>query len=244
MNPHPHFPQGVSTLDRILWEDRLLLVHWPHHCSRRDKNPSRRRVVLDDVEGNVRLVPARLRADEIHQRNLKLICSAKRAVVRLIDGSGPIVVEKPVRRLDVAVRRVRRRLNRQRRGAALHSRTEDALLRAQIRNTGAAKGETGIKAAAVRDVLPESGLEDGQLAEAGNADVFVAHLRIVSCRRELRRCAARRPPAGAHAGRLRRPPGRPAAAAGTGSRARKRARRGASSGSGRPRPRRCPALPR
>jgi hypothetical protein len=107
MDPNAYFPYRIATLDRILRKDRFRLVYRPDHPSGRDEDLLRRRIVSNDVEGEVGPVPTGAGTDEVHERDLKIMRCAKRSVVGLIDGSGTIVVEESVRRLDVAVRRVR-----------------------------------------------------------------------------------------------------------------------------------------
>ena len=89
-------------------------------------------------------------------------------------------VEETIGCLDIVVRRLRRRLDRERGGSALDGGAEDSLLRAQIRDTSAAKREPTVESTAVRDVLTELRAEDGELREARGPNVFIEHMAIVS----------------------------------------------------------------
>jgi len=68
--------------------------------------------------------------DEVNKRDLKIVRCPKRSIVGLVNRTSAIVIEKAVRRLYVAVWRIRGSLNRQRRGASLDGGTEDSFLRA------------------------------------------------------------------------------------------------------------------
>jgi hypothetical protein len=76
---------GVTTLDGIFEWRGSRLVHRSHERPRSDNNGSRHGIVRPDVTREDGLVPAGPRPDEIDDRDLELVCSAKSAVVRLID---------------------------------------------------------------------------------------------------------------------------------------------------------------
>ena len=111
MDPDSNFAHRVPSLDRILRKDWFRLVHRARHEAGCNQHLSLGGVVRDDVEREVGPVPTGASADEVHERHLKVVCCPERAVVGLIYRARAVVVEKAVRCLDIAVRRVGRGLD-------------------------------------------------------------------------------------------------------------------------------------
>jgi hypothetical protein len=110
---------------------------------------------------------------------LIVVVPAKSPVVRLVDVAGAICVYETVDEDFVVVRRLRGRLNRQRRRSALHLRAIDPLLPIQIWDARPAKRKTAIETARVWHVLAELCDEDRQLSHTRRANVLILQSRLI-----------------------------------------------------------------
>ncbi len=173
-------PDEVAPLDRVLDRDGLRLVEGPDELPGRDEDRARGRVIVDHVRGNVRPVPARPRANEVDDRHLELVGGAEGAVVRLAGRTRAVGVDDALVGDRVAVRRLVRGLDRERRRSFLRGGAVDPLLAVQVRDAPAAEGKAAVEAAGVRDVLAVLRAEDGELGEARGADVVVVPRPIVA----------------------------------------------------------------
>jgi hypothetical protein len=128
VEPDACLAHRVPSLDRVVEWSRLSLVEGTDHLAGRHDDASGDRVVLRDEAREDRLVPPGARRHEVDQGNLKGVRGPKRSVVGLVDRSRAIRVAEALLDLLVIVRRVRRRVDRERGRTALCRRTEDALL--------------------------------------------------------------------------------------------------------------------
>jgi hypothetical protein len=93
-----------------------------------------------------------------------------------------VCVQIAVVELGVAVRRFRRRVDRERSRTCLRGGAEDPLLRREERDALAAVREPAIEAAPVGDVLTELRAQDVERGEAGCAEHLVGHREILRWR--------------------------------------------------------------
>ena len=89
-----------------------------------------------------------------------MVRRSKRAVVGLIDFACAIRVQEPIGDDLVVIRRSRRRLDRERRGAALNSGAVDPFLVVEEWDALSTEREAAGEATDVRNVLAELGDED------------------------------------------------------------------------------------
>jgi len=93
---NPRLADGIATVDGIFERRRSRLVHWTDERPRSDNHGSCHRIVRPDVAREDGLVPARACPDEIDNWDLKLVGTAKSAIVRLIDVARAVGVDEPV----------------------------------------------------------------------------------------------------------------------------------------------------
>ena len=155
MHAHAHLPRRVPALDRLVERDRLALVERPNQLPERDHDGPRGRIVRDHVTRIRHLVAARACSEEVEERNLKLVCRPKGPVLKVVDGTGAIRIDKALRGDLVVVGRLVRRHDRESGRPALRRGSIDALLIVQERDAPAAEVEALLEPALVRNVVAE-----------------------------------------------------------------------------------------
>jgi len=182
MNPNVRLADDIAALDRIVDHGRFLLVEWTAHRTGLNENLERGHLVGDDEAGEDRSVSRCAGRDEMDDRRPKFERCPQRPIVTMVGVGAAVGVEDSVGRFAIVVRPVDRRLDRERRRAALGGGTEDPLLAIQERNAPAAKGEASVESADVGNVFAKLRAEHRERVEARASKTLVAHWPILSHR--------------------------------------------------------------